>query len=99
MDFRHPAVIAGQKTDQHIREIEAGVAIEPPHNAEIDDGDCAIGIDKHVSGVEIGVEKTVAKYLVEEGCGGFTQYIFDAMPGREERRLLVDADPGYPFEG
>ena len=73
MDFRHPAVISGEKTDQHVREVEAGVAIEPPHDAEIDDGDRAIGIDEHVSGVEIGVEKTIAEDLVEKGSGGFTQ--------------------------
>src|SRR6516164_7980462 len=99
MDFGHPAVISREKPDQHVREVEAGVTIEPPHDAEIDDSDCAIGIDEHVPGMKIGVKEAVSEDLVEEGCSGFTQQIFDGMPSSEERRLVVDADPGYPLEG
>lgn len=44
------------------------------------------------------MKKTVAKYLVEEGSGGLAQQIFDAVPGGEKRRFVVDADSVYPLE-
>ena len=42
----------------------------PAHDAEIDDGDAAIGQHEHVAGVRVGVEKAVAKHLAKRGGGG-----------------------------
>ena len=69
MDLRDAAVIAGQKADQHVGEIIAGVAVEPPHDPEIDDDDRPRGIDEHVARMHVGVKKAVAEHLVEKGAG------------------------------
>ncbi len=98
MHLGDPAVIAREKADQHVGEVEAGLAVEPAHDAEIDHGDCAVGIDEHVAGVEIGMEKAVAEYLVEERVGRLAQDILDPVPGGEERGAVVDADAGDPLD-
>ncbi len=59
-------VVAGQEADQHVREIVAGSAVEPAHDAEIDDGERTRRVDKHVPGMQVGMEEAVAEHLVEE---------------------------------
>ena len=86
MHLGDAAVIAGKKPDQHVREVIAGGAVEPPHDAEIDDRERALGIDEHVSGMQIGMEETVPEDLVEEGRRGVLQQVGDRMPGRDQRR-------------
>jgi hypothetical protein len=98
MDFRHAPVVACQKTEQHLREVEAGRAVEPAHNAEINDDDRARGFDKHVSGMDIGMKEAVAEHLVKERPGGLGRQIFDPVPGGHQRRAVVDAHPGDPFQ-
>ena len=73
VDFRHAAVVAGKKAEQHIREEEAGRAVEPAHDAEIDNDDRARRVDEHVSGMEIGMKEAVAEHLVEKGAGCLDQ--------------------------
>src|SRR5262249_55162405 len=91
VDFSHSPVIANQKADQHIGEIPPGGAVEPPHDAEIDDYDRPRGIDKHIPGMQIGVKKTVAEYLVEKGPGRLCEHIIDPMPGGNQPGSVVDA--------
>ncbi len=96
MDLGDPPVVARQKPDQHVGEVIAGGAVEPPHDPEIDDDDRPRGIDEHVSGVQVGVKKAVAEHLIEKGAGGFCQQLVDAVPGGEQRGAVVDADAGDP---
>ena len=52
-----------------IGEKEARVAVEPSHDAEIDDRDRAVRLDEHVAGVQVRMKKPVAKHLIEESLG------------------------------
>ena len=88
------AVIAGKKPDQHVREVIAGGAVEPPHDAEIDNRKRALGINEHVSGMQIGMEETVPKDLVEEGCRCVVQQVGDRMPGRDQPVAVIDPNAG-----
>ena len=44
------------------------------------------------------MEEAVAEHLVEEGGSRLAQQIFDPMPGREERRPVIDVDPRDPLD-
>ena len=98
MDFRHATVVAGQETEQHLSEVETGRAVEPAHDAEIDDDDRARGFDEHVSGMDIGMKEAVAEHLVKKRPGGLDRQIFDPVPGGRQRRAVVDPNPGDPFQ-
>ena len=86
MHLGDTAVVAGQKADQHVGEVVAGLAVEPAHDAEIDDGERAVGIDEQIAGVHVGVEEAVAEHLVEKRGAGFAQQVGDIVPGRDQRR-------------
>ena len=98
MHLGDAAVIAGEKAEQHVREVEAGLAVEPAHDAEIDDGDRAVGVDEHVAGMQIGMEKAVAEHLVEEGSAALRNRSSMRVPGGDQRRAVVDADARDPLE-
>src|SRR5215472_2633355 len=98
MHFRYPPVIAREKAQQHISKIKAGRAVEPTHDAEIDNADCSRGVDKHVSGVKIGMKKTIAEDLVEKGASCLVQQIVDTVTDRDECRAIIDADTGDTFQ-
>jgi hypothetical protein len=99
MDLCDPTIVSGEEAEEHVCEIEAGVAVEPPHDAEINDDDRAVGVDKHVSGMKIGVEEPVAEYLVEERFGRPLQQIFEPVPGSENCRSIIDTNASDPLQG
>jgi len=69
MNFRHAPVVARQETQQHLSQVETGRAVEPAHDAEIDDHNRARGFDEHVSGMNIGMKEAVPEHLVEKSAG------------------------------
>src|SRR6516164_10211821 len=97
MDLGHAAVIPGQKPKEHIRKVEAGGAVYAPHNPEIDDSDRPLGVHEHVSGMEIGMEKTVAENLVEESSGSLAEDLLDPVSGSEKPHAVIDANPVDPL--
>ncbi len=99
MHLGDPPVIAGQKADQHVGQVVARRAVEPAHDPEIDDRQGALGSDKNVAGMQIGMEKAVAEHLLEKRVGCFAQQIVDRMTAGDERLAVIDPDPGDAFGG
>src|SRR5262249_27253352 len=89
-----PPVVALDESQQHVREVVAGLAVEPPHDAEIDGADIAVGIDEHVAGMLVGMEIAVAEHLVEEDRGGLGKHARNVMAGGEESVAVPQGDAG-----
>src|SRR5690606_18918927 len=66
MQLRHAMVIAVQEGGNLASEIEAAFFIQAAHDAEIHEGQCAIGRQEEIAGVEIGVEIAVVEHMAEE---------------------------------
>ena len=80
--------------------IVARLAVEPAHDAEIDDRDRAVGVDEHIAGMQIGVKEAVAEHLVEERARPpCCSSAIDIVPGGEQRRAVVDPDAGDALGG
>ena len=94
-----PAVVALQEAQQHVGEVIAGLAVEPAHDAEIDGADIALGIDEHVAGMLVAVEKAVAEGLLEEDRRGAGQHQIDVEAGGQHRHAIVHADAGQALQG
>jgi hypothetical protein len=60
MDFGHAAVIAGDEAVEDFGEPQPRLPVDPPHDAEIDRGDRAIGGHEQVALMHVGVEEALA---------------------------------------
>ena len=64
--LRHFAVIASEKSAQRLRQKPAHGEIEPSHDAEIDRMDPSFGINEKISGMKVGMKKTIPQRLYEK---------------------------------
>ena len=82
MHLRRAPVVAFEERQQQLRQVEARLPVETPHDAEVDGEDVALGVGKQVAGMEVGVEKAVAEHLAQKrlAAGSSRQ-----RPGRYRR--------------
>ena len=99
MHLRHFPVIAGEKAQQHIGQIVAMLAVEPPHDAEIDRSDGAVGQDEEIARVQIGVKEAVAEHHGEERGRRLANEIARLDAGGENALLVVDRQAADAFGG
>src|SRR5271168_2276266 len=59
-------VVALEESNQHLGEIDARLAIDPAHDAEIDHDKAAVPVDEQVSRMHVRMKKAVAENLDEE---------------------------------
>src|SRR5262245_6660405 len=99
MDFGQPAVIALEKSQQHVGEIDPRRLVEAAHDAEIDGTDPALLIDHHIARMLVAMKKTVAESLLEEDRRGARQNEIDIVSCRNQRGTIVHATAGQPLLG
>ena len=77
------------KAEQHVGEVVARLAVEPPHDAEIDRADVAGAVHEHVAGMLIGMEVAVAEHLIEEDGGRLGENGVDVVAGGHDQGLPI----------
>ena len=60
-------VIPGDEAVEDLGEEAALLRPEPAHDAEVDEGELAVGVDEQVSRMHVGVEEAVAQRVAQEG--------------------------------
>ena len=87
MDLGDAPVIAGEQAVEDLGEPDAGLAVDPAHDPEIDRGEAAVGEREEIALVKIGVEEAVDNRLAEEGAN---------EDGRKRLHVVARGDQGRP---
>jgi len=98
MNFGDALVIAGDQTVENFREPHPRAPVDPPHDAEIDRGEAAVGQGEQIALVKVGVEEAVDHRLAQEGADEDGGERLGVMPGLDQLVALRELDAVDPFE-
>ena len=71
---------------------------EPPHDAEIDRDDPALGIDEEIAGMHVGMEEAVAHGMAKEGLHQPRAERLQIVAGGTQGGMIGNRDAVDPFE-
>ncbi len=80
MHFRHTHIVSRDEAIENFSEEPPLLLVEPPGNAKIDRNNHALRINEQITRMHVGMEKTVAQRMTQEGLDQRFGDLFEVEP-------------------